>query len=132
MTTPLICILVAFLLIFLPKFPIAIAQARLPGGYDNKDPRAQQAALTGWGARARNAHANAFESFAPFAAAVLVAHLAHADPGWSAILALVHVGARTAYPFVYLANLGMLRSAVWTVGFAATVGLFILPLVGHA
>ena len=28
--------------------PVALAMARQPGGYDNSDPRGQQAGLTGW------------------------------------------------------------------------------------
>ena len=128
MSVALLCVGIAFLLIYLPKIPLSMAQAKAPGGYDNLNPREQQAKLTGWGARARNAHANAFEAFPPFAAAVLVATVAKGDPHWTDILALVHVGARSVYPLVYIANLGALRSLVWLVGFAATAGLFALPL----
>jgi uncharacterized MAPEG superfamily protein len=128
MTLPLGCIGIAFLLVYLPKLVSSLAMSKMPGGYDNKEPRAQQAKLAGWGARAHAAHLNGFEAFAPFAAAVLVAVVAHADPKWTNILALTHVGARTVYPFIYLANLGTLRSAIWTVGFGATLALFALPL----
>jgi uncharacterized MAPEG superfamily protein len=128
MTTPLVCVLVGFLLIYLPKIPVSIAMAKTPEGYDNKNPRGQQDRLTGWAQRARSAHNNAFESFPPFAAAVVVAHLAHADAGKSALLAITYCVARTIYPFVYMANLGWVRSTVWTLGFLATVGLFLLPL----
>jgi uncharacterized MAPEG superfamily protein len=128
-TIPFTCVLVAFLLIYLPKLPLSAAMAKEGKGYDNKNPRAQQERLTGWGARARAAHMNGFEAFPPFAAAVFVAHLAHADARWSAILAVTHVVARTIYPFIYLANVGIARSLVWGVGFFATVGLFILPWV---
>jgi uncharacterized MAPEG superfamily protein len=128
--TPLLCVGVAFLLVYLPKVPLSIAMARQPEGYDNKNPRAQQAKLTGWGERARNAHANAFESFPPFAAAVLVAQAAHADAKWTTILAVTYCVARAIYPFIYMANIGTLRSLVWTVGFGATIGLFALPLLG--
>jgi len=127
-TIPLVCVGIAFLLVYLPKVPLSIAMAKQPEGYDNENPRAQQAKLTGWGERARNAHANAFESFPAFAAAVLVAHLAHADAKWSANLAIAYCAARAIYPVVYMANLGTLRSAVWTVGFGATCALFALPL----
>jgi uncharacterized MAPEG superfamily protein len=123
-----LCVGIAFLLIFLPKIPLSIAQARQAGGYDNLNPREQQANLAGWGARARNAHANGFESFPPFAAGVIVAYLGHANERWTTILAVVYLAARTLYPFVYMANLGTLRSLVWGVGFAATAGLFALPL----
>jgi uncharacterized MAPEG superfamily protein len=127
-TLSLACIFVAFLLIYLPKLPVSVAMAKARGGYDNRHPRDQQAALEGWGRRAVAAHANGFESFAPFAAAVLTAHLTKADPEWSAILAVTHVAARTIYPVVYIAGVHIVRSILWVVGFGATVGLFVLAI----
>jgi uncharacterized MAPEG superfamily protein len=99
------------------------------GGYDNHHPRAQQSTLTGWGARALAAHLNGFETFAPFVAAVLVAHVAGAPTGLVTGLALLFVVARVAYVACYIADLSSLRSAVWGVGFLATLGLFLAPLV---
>lgn len=56
--------------------PVARAMAEEGGGrYDNHHPRAQQARLTGFGARALAAHLNSIEAFPLFAAGV--AH--HAD-----------------------------------------------------
>lgn len=129
MTVPLACVFVAFLLIYFPRVFSLVGQRRRPEGWDNDNPRAQQALLTGWAGRARDAHANAFEAFAPFAAAVIIAHLAHADTAWSARLAVTHVVARTAYPLVYMANIAPVRSAVWFVGLLATAGLFVLAAV---
>jgi uncharacterized MAPEG superfamily protein len=128
-TIPLICVFVAFLLVYLSKIPVGAAMGKQPGGYDNRQPRAQQAALEGWGKRAAAAHANGFESFAPFAAAVLTAHLVRADPHMSATLAIVHVAARVVYPIAYIADVHVLRSTVWFVGFGATAGLFILAML---
>jgi len=128
MTIALGCVGITYLLVFLPKLPVPVAQAKQPGGYDNHNPRDQHAKLTGWAKRAHAAHLNGFESFAPFAAAVFVATLGGGDPGWTNILALVHVGARALYPFMYMADLALLRSTVWTVGFLATVALFALPI----
>ena len=51
------------------------------GGYNNHNPRDQQADLEGWGKRALSAHLYGFEGFAPFAAAVFVAHLAGGSAG---------------------------------------------------
>lgn len=129
MTIPFYCIGVAFLLIYLPRMMVIQAQARRPEGLDNQNPREQQKLLDPKGMRANAAHQNAFEAFAPFAAAVVVAHLSHADPRMSAVFALSHVGARTVYPFVYVAGYGSLRTAVWAVGFLATAGLFVLSAV---
>ena len=130
MTTPFLCVFVTFLLIYLPKAMFSVGMARQPGGYDDHNPREQQAQLRGWAKRATAAHLNAFEDFAPFAAAVVVAHLAGADAHWSAILAATHVAARAVYPFIYLPErLGHVRSVVWTVGFGTTAALFVLPWI---
>jgi len=128
MNVPFVCVFMAFALVYLSKLPVALAMARRPGGYDNHAPRDQQAALEGWGRRAVAAHLNGFEAFPPFAAAVIIASLAGGDPIWAARLAVVFVTARLLYVPLYLADYPTLRSAVWTVGFAATVGLFLLPL----
>ena len=129
MTIPFFCIFLAFLLNMVSKAPVAIAMARHDGGYDNKNPRVQQAELVGWGRRAVAAHLNGFEACSGFAVAVLVAVLAGADPVWTARLAVAFVVARVFYIPLYICNLDRLRSAVWTVGFGATAGLFLLPLV---
>jgi uncharacterized MAPEG superfamily protein len=130
MTIPFLCILIVFLLNVLSKAPVALAMAREPGGYDNKTPRDQQAALTGWGRRAVAAHLNGFEAFPPFAAAVLVAIVAGADPIWTNRLAVVFVAARALYTPLYILDLDLLRSTVWSVGFLATAALFLLPMLG--
>jgi uncharacterized MAPEG superfamily protein len=127
MTTPFICVLIAFLLIYVPRGPLTLAMVRQPGGYDNQDPRAQQAKLEGMGARARGAHHNGFEAFAPFAAAVILAHLAGAADHRASILAMAFVVARALFIAAYLANLDSLRSALWMTGFLCTVALFCLP-----
>ena len=129
MTIPFICVFLAFLLTFLSKGPVALAMAHQPRGYDNRHPRDQQAALAGWGRRALAAHLNSFEAFPAFAAAVLVAAAAGADPVWTSRLAIGFVVARALYLPLYIADLHLLRSAVWTIGLAATVGLFVLPLL---
>jgi uncharacterized MAPEG superfamily protein len=129
MTPTLFCLFIAFVITILTKAPVAAAQYRT-GGYDNRKPRDQQARLEGWGARALAAHLNAFEAFPAFAAAVLVAHVAGADPSHSLILAVVFLFARVLYTFCYIADLHVLRSLIWGIGFAATGGLFLLPLAG--
>ena len=129
MTTPLVCIFIAFLLNLVSKGPVALAMSRRRGGYDNKHPRDQEAALEGWGRRAFAAHLNGFEAFPAFAAAVLVAQISGADPVWSARMAVAFVIARVFYLPLYIFDLDLLRSAVWTVGLAATCGLFLLPVL---
>ena len=73
MYTLILCLLVACLLPYFSKIPVALAMKNQPGGYDNNHPRAQQAALAGLGARALAAHQNSFESLIVFSAAILTA-----------------------------------------------------------
>jgi uncharacterized MAPEG superfamily protein len=127
MPIPFLCILIAFALCYAPKLPLAIAQSRQPEGTDNRTPRAQQEKLEGWGARARGAHLNSFESFPAFAAAVIVAHLCAVDQRRATILALFFVVSRVVYIGVYLADLPRLRSTVFSLGMASIAALFLLP-----
>ena len=127
MTIPFYCVLIAFLLIMLPRLFVMRAQ-KATGRYDNNNPRDQQATLTGLGRRAQAAHMNAFESFAPFAAAVLVCHAAHGGERWASMFSVGYVVARVLYTVAYLADQASSRSLVWTMGYACTVGLFILPM----
>ena len=129
MTIAFWCVFVAFVLNMISKGPVAAAMARQPRGYDNRTPRDQQAGLEGWGRRAVAAHLNGFEAFPAFAAAVLIAAVAGADPVWTDRLAVTFVAARVLYIPLYIADWAMLRSAVWTVGFLATAAIFLLPLL---
>lgn len=126
MTIPFWCVLIAYVLIFVPRAAVVKAIVDMGEGYDNNDPAQQKAKLEGWGRRAEAAHRNAFESFMPFTAGVVIAHLSGGDPEWAARLALIHVTARLIYPFLYIAGRGTSRTAVWTVGTAASVGLMTL------
>lgn len=129
MTTPLLCVALAYVTIWLPKLIASYEQSKLSGGYDNDDPRLQRKQLTGRGARAQAAHENGIEGFPPFAASVFVSHLGGGDPTLATYLAIAFVAARLIYPFAYLSGVGTLRSAVWCVGLAATCALFVLPYV---
>ena len=128
-TIPLLCLPIGFALVYAPKIPLSMAMAKQPEGYDNKSPRDQQARLTGWGRRAAAAHANGFESFPAFAAGVLATQVTGASPHWATIFSLAYVVARALYAVAYIADVATLRSAVWTVGFACSVGLMVLPIV---
>lgn len=121
------CLLIAVLLPFISKIPLAYQMHKL-GGYDNKHPRAQQARLTGFGARALAAHQNAFESLIIFAAAIATA-LATAHAGnLIQNFAIAHVIARIAYHICYLTNWHLLRSTVWFVGLFSSLAIIYLCL----
>ncbi len=118
MTILIYCLMVALLLPFIAKIPVAYAMNR-EGGYDNKHPRAQQAKLVGFGARALAAHQNAFESLIVFVPAILLAIATNHTGDTIQYLALTHVIARVAYQVFYLLNWDKLRSIVWAIGLVA-------------
>jgi uncharacterized MAPEG superfamily protein len=128
MTIPFICVAIAYLLIFIPRMMVAKAMSQRPEGYNNKDPRLQQRQLDPRGTRAAAAEANGFESFAPFAAAVIICHLGGGNPNVAAAAAVIHIGARAIYPFFYVSGRSSARSAIWMVATAATLALFTLPV----
>ncbi|MBA6287945.1 MULTISPECIES: MAPEG family protein [unclassified Colwellia] len=115
MTTLIICLFIATLLPFIAKIPVAIAMHNM-GGYNNNHPRAQQAKLTGFGARAFAAHQNAFESLLIFAPAVLLAIATQNTGVFIEQLAITHIVARVLYNIAYLMNIGVIRSLIWGVG----------------
>ncbi|MGI2174621.1 MAPEG family protein [Shewanella ulleungensis] len=123
MQTILICLLIAMLLPYAAKVPVAMAMAKL-GRYDNNHPRAQQAQLTGFGARAVAGHQNAFESLIVFGIAVLTALITNNVTDVVALLAIVHVVARVVYHAMYLLNYGSLRSLSWFVAIGASIAIF--------
>ena len=127
MDVPLACVGAAFLLIYAPRLVVMRAQAKL--GYDNRDPRAQQAKLEGPARRAHAAHNNSFEAFAPFAAAVLGCELRGANARWTEILALAFVVLRTLYIFAYVGDKPSTRSSIWMLGFGCILGLFVLAVI---
>ncbi len=129
MTVAVYCLIAAALMIVLTKVPLAWAMSKEGGGYDNRNPRQQQARLTGFGARALATHQNMIEAFPVFAAGVLVALLAGATGAWLTGLAIAFVIARVVYTVCYLADVHALRSVAWAVGFAASVGLMVLALL---
>ena len=125
MTILIICLFIATLLPFIAKIPVAIAMHNL-GGYDNKHPRAQQAQLTGFGARALAAHQNAFESLIIFVPAVLLAITTKNTGALIELLAITHVIARVLYNIAYLMNIGVIRSIIWAVGIISAFSILFL------
>jgi uncharacterized MAPEG superfamily protein len=77
-----------------------------------------------WGMRANRAYVNAVESFAPFAALVIVAHLAGKANATTAFLATSFFWLRLAHAVVYLLGIPYLRTVIYTLGFVAVIGIF--------
>lgn len=126
MSTPFVCVCLAFVLIWLARVPVTVAVWRSDEDFDNALPERQLDRLEGFGARAVAAHRGLIHSFAPFAAAVIIAHICGADPRRCAVLATAFVVAQVLYVVAYLANVDYLRSLVWLVGFLTILGLFAL------
>lgn len=94
-------------------------------GYDNARPREFMSSLAGWPARANFAQLNSYETFPPFAAGVIIAHLAGAPQATIDGLAVAFVVARIAHGLCYIADRSTLRSLAWLAGFGCTVALFV-------
>ena len=63
-----------------------------------------------------------------FGVAVVVAHLAGADPGRSALAAEIFIGARVLHPVFYITDRPPLRTAAFLVGLLCCVWLFGLAI----
>jgi uncharacterized MAPEG superfamily protein len=72
-----------------------------------------------WVRRANRAHINLVEQFGPFAALVIVAHLAGISNGTTALAAAVFFWARIAHAVVFLSGTGILmaRTLIFTISF---------------
>lgn len=126
MTTPFWCLLIVILMPYVMAGMGGYFKTRQFGSVDNNNPRQQSAALEGAGARAVAAQQNSWEALPVFAAAVIVAHLAGADPGLSAVAAGIFVAARVVYLVFYLSDIATARSLSFLVGFASCIWLFVL------
>ncbi|MBK8261292.1 MAG: MAPEG family protein [Nannocystis sp.] len=126
MSIALWCLFFAAFLHVGSKLPLAIAQTR-DGGLDNRNPRDQQARLTGWGRRAKAAHENQIESFPLFAAGVLVATLVAKGGASIDLLAGAYVAARLVYIGLYIGDVAPARTLVWSVRYFVSLALLTSP-----
>ncbi len=127
MTTLVVCALLAVLMPYFAKIPVAIAMAKL-GQYDNKHPRSQQAKLTGFGARTLAAYQNCFESLAVFAVAIAVVLGTNSVNAVTETLTVTHIVSRTLYCIFYWLNLDIIRSLVWFIGLGTAMAMIIVSI----
>ncbi len=113
---------------------IGTGYAKFSGGggktYNNRAPRAQVDSLPPQRRRAYWAQLNGFEAFPPFAAGVIVAHLAGAPQPWIDALAVNFVALRVIYTLLYIHDRATTRSIVWAAALACVVGLFAAAAAG--
>ena len=122
MTTAFYCVLIAA---FLPIVFTGIAKFS-GSGFNNRAVRNFQDKLSGMRQRAHWAHLNSFEAFPPFAAAVIIAHLAHGPNATVNLLAISFVILRLVYGALYIADLATLRSLAWLAAVGCWVAMFFL------
>ncbi|KID55589.1 membrane protein [Pseudoalteromonas luteoviolacea] len=127
MNVIIMCALIAVFLPYLAKVPIIIAANKV-GGYDNKQPRAQQSQLSGLGARAVAAHYNCFESLIVFGIAVAIVLSTGTINMTIQGLAIAHIIARCVYCVCYWCDLDLLRSISWTVGVLCPIAMIVMCL----
>jgi len=77
-----------------------------------------------WGTRAHRAYLNAVECFAPFAALVIIAHVAGKANAMTAFWAMSFFWLRLAHAVVYLLAVPYVRTLVFTLGFVSVAGIF--------
>ncbi len=77
--------------------------------------------LPDWVNRANRAHLNAVETFAPFAAVVLIANAVGVSNSITLNAAAVYFYARTAHAVLHIAGVGLLmaRTVIFTLGWLA-------------
>lgn len=107
----------------LPLVWALVAKAGAP--YDNRRPREVLARAGGYRQRANWAQQNAWEAFAPFAAAVIVAFLMRVPQSRADLAAGVFLAARILHGICYVCDAATARSLCWLAGFAAVIYLFV-------
>jgi uncharacterized MAPEG superfamily protein len=105
--------------------PYVVAQVKTngplkPENYIDPTPRP----LPDWGKRANRTYVNAVETFAPFAALVIVAHLAGKANAMTAFWATCYFWLRLAHAVVFLLGLPLVRTVLFTLGYIAVAGIF--------
>lgn len=91
-----------------------------PGNY--RDPTPRPVPL--WGKRADRAYLNAVETFAPFAALVLILHVTGKANAATAFWSMFFFWARASHAVVFLLAIPFLRTLLFTAGFFAVCALF--------
>ena len=99
--------------------------------FDNAKPRDPAFYAAPLRARALGAHNNGIETFPFFAAAVFLAEFRAAPQHLIDLLAVGFIVLRLMFVAAYLLNYPWTRAAIWNLGFAANVAIFLLPWWGR-
>ena len=96
--------------------------------FDNRDPRAWQAGLSGFPQRAHAAHLNSFEAFPLFAIGVLLCLQQQIPVDMVLPWAIAFVALRVGFGLCYLLGWATVRSLVWLLAILCSVRLYLLPI----
>jgi len=132
MTPDLTYLALTALLTVVLWIPYIAAQTMAKGiitATDYKDVAARSKEMPDWVTRMNRAHINAVESFGPFAAVVLVVHVAGAANETTATAALVYFWARVAHAIVMYLGWPYIRTVIFAIGFIATVVIGLQVLI---
>jgi uncharacterized MAPEG superfamily protein len=125
MTIAIICLLICVLLPF-----ATVGIAKYKRGFDNNNPRDWLAGLQeGYRKRAHAAHLNHFESFPPFAAAIIIAMMRGVNATTIDMLAIAFVLCRVVFTWAYVKDYASFRTVVWSAGLLCVVTLFVLAII---
>lgn len=105
--------------------PYILARMQKSGVMATLDYTADNDPLPSWAARAKRAHSNAVENLAPFAAVVLVAHLAGAANGTTALWSIIYFWARAIHYAGQISGLPFVRTLFFAVGWLAIMIIFL-------
>ncbi len=122
---------IAFFCVFIASIlPILfVAFAKFTGGFklgNNHDPRKFLSKAQGKQYRAKCAHDNSWEAFAPFAAAVILATISSVPQPLIDKLCLTFIIARVFYGVAYIIDRPGLRSILFFIAWFCVIGLFYL------
>jgi uncharacterized MAPEG superfamily protein len=127
---PYLSVIGGYLLAYWPRFVAWREMTRMDGGYDNNNPRAQQALLRGVGARAMAAHYNCLEALPFFGLGALAALQRAVGIYAVATLCVLFLVARIVFILCYLHDRPTLRSFAFMVGGGICIALYGLAACG--
>lgn len=90
----------------------------------NHHPREFLESLDGFRKRAHWVQLNTFESIPAFMAAVIIAHQQGGEQSQIDMLAIAYIGLRVLYGVLYIADMALLRSLVWTAALLTVLAQF--------
>ena len=112
------------------QFALMAIPVNLQVGIDyTGGPRDTPIQITGIAGRLKRAMDNHFEGLIMFTIAVVTVTLGGKASGITAYCAWIYLGARILYVPAYAWGIPLLRSLIWTVGFAATVVMLVVAVV---